>query len=230
MQYISNLNAASKIAYDKTVEYMLYYSGFSKSNGLPDNFDECDKISDYDSCLDIDRYSCENENKRIYSQINFSKMWNWAFDNPSYIIDNLYIGSAFNAASFDILKSHNIKLIINVTAEIRNYFPDDFLYEKLPIFDDNVESIEKYLDDTYRIITEFQKDSKNEKKNILIHCFMGSSRSASIIINYLMKKYSWDFDTSISYMKSKREIVNPTFRYVKDIINHSLDRNNSESS
>ena len=46
-------------------------------------------------------------------------------------------------------------------------------------------------------------------KNILIHCMAGVSRSASVLINYLMKKYDMEYDDAYKYLISKRSIVMP---------------------
>lgn len=46
-------------------------------------------------------------------------------------------------------------------------------------------------------------------KNILVHCMAGISRSVSLIVYYLMKKYNLSFDQAISIVKNKRKIANP---------------------
>ena len=40
-------------------------------------------------------------------------------------------GSAYNAASYYDLKEKNIKMILNVTSEISEYYPDDFEYHNI---------------------------------------------------------------------------------------------------
>ena len=42
----------------------------------------------------------------------------------------------------------------------------------------------------------------NNNKNILVHCFMGASRSASIVVNYMVKKHSYTVDDAINFLKS----------------------------
>jgi protein-tyrosine phosphatase len=52
---------------------------------------------------------------------------------------------------------------------------------------------------------------------------MGASRSASIVIYYLMKEMKnangddYTFDEAIKFLKEKRFTVNPTFRLTKDL-------------
>ena len=58
---------------------------------------------------------------------------------------------------------------------------------------------------------------KNADNNILIHCFMGRSRSASLITFYLMKEKGWDYDTCINIILEKRPFVNPNAGFVEQL-------------
>lgn len=49
----------------------------------------------------------------------------------------------------------------------------------------------------------------NSGQNVLVHCMAGVSRSASMIIYYLMRKYGMSFEDAHKLVKSKRTIVNP---------------------
>lgn len=46
-------------------------------------------------------------------------------------------------------------------------------------------------------------------KAILVHCAMGRSRSASIIIYYFIRKYGWSFKHAFKFLKRKRRVVGP---------------------
>jgi protein-tyrosine phosphatase len=145
---------------------------------------------------------------------NIINQYYFFFSSPTHIIDNIYLGSAFNAASYQTLKDLNIKHIINVTQEITPYFDnyEEFNYKIYKLYDNNQDDIEKYLDDSYNYII-------NNVDNILVHCYMGSSRSATIVIYYLMKKYSMTFEESINLVKEKRNIVNLTNKFREELQN-----------
>ena len=49
----------------------------------------------------------------------------------------------------------------------------------------------------------------HSKNNILIHCVVGMSRNASLVIFYMMKEKGWDYDTCYKYVKERRPIVEP---------------------
>ena len=48
--------------------------------------------------------------------------------------------------------------------------------------------------------------SKGE--SVLVHCYMGASRSASVIIYYLMKKNNWSYEHARTFVMIKRPLVN----------------------
>ncbi|CAH6421146.1 Dual specificity protein phosphatase [uncultured virus] len=224
--------AFGKIAYDKTYDYFVYYLPFNyEINDETKNVSIAinDDIKIYDNYLQIEKYEDEKGNKRILPKVGYYEEYLTFFSCPTHIIDNLYLGSAFNAASFSTLKELNIKVILNITSEISNYFPEDFEYIKYNLYDDNQQSITKYLDKSYEDIIYYQK--KIQDANILIHCYMGASRSASVIIYYLMKTQKkqngeyFNFDDALEYVKLKRNIINPTFRLTKDLAKSMINRN-----
>lgn len=167
--------------------------------------------------------------ERMFDKKSTVTQLKYFFGEPTHIIDNIYIGSAINAASYDTLKENNIGMILNMTRGLPNFYEgclndnevDDFnygefYYKKYDIEDDNQESIYDYFDKTLEDIKLYQKVVP--EKNILIHCFMGASRSASIIINYLMKEKDMPFAIAIKHMLDKREIVNPTNKFRDDLL------------
>jgi atypical dual specificity phosphatase len=159
--------------------------------------------------------------ERILPDIGMINKYYEFYQPPTHIIDNIYLGSAFNAASYQVLKDNNIKMIINVTKSLSNYHENtnEFIYKKYPIYDDNEASIQGYLNSTLSDILSFQKQNylQNKSDNILVHCFMGASRSASIVINYLMLVKNMSFDDALKFIHKKRIVVNPTKKYESDL-------------
>ena len=147
---------------------------------------------------------------------------------PTHIIDNIFLGSAYNAASKIIMEVYDIRFVLNITAEITNYFEDDesLGYKKFPLYDNNRESIMHYLRNTYDGIKEAQKLGGN----ILVHCFAGKSRSASIVAYYIMREKKIKPSIAFNMIKDKRPVINPTKKFVSDldeIFNEdNLDGNN----
>lgn len=218
LKFINYVTAVIKIGYDKSADYLGYYA--STGNDKSGEINE-DCLDDYGDIIDVDEYTDENNNKRIFKKVGLYEEYAWFFGSPSHIIDNIYLGSAFNAASYYDLKERNVKMILNVTKEISEYYPNDFTYYHYDIYDNNIESIGDYLEKAYQDIKSFQRD--NVGSNILVHCYMGASRSATIVLYYLMKEMRNEFGgpvthkEALDYLRSKRPVVNPTHRFTKDL-------------
>ena len=223
-RYVNKVNSTAKVFFDKTFDYVSYYSGYGQENSSEEEEEEDkhndDTIKDYDGLLKIELYEDETQSMRIYPSSSYYIEYSTFWGSPIHIVDNIYLGSAFNAADYETLKKNNIKIIMNATKEISDYYPKYFSYYRYKLYDNNKHRIKKYLEKSYEDIIYNQQ---NTQGNILIHCFMGASRSASIVIYYLMRTMKHDdgkpfsFDDAVGFLKEKRIVVNPTFRLTKDL-------------
>jgi len=235
-RYFDSTYAGVKVAWDKIYDYLYYYSSFKFVNEESSS----DNIDDYIVDIDKTKYTNEKTNKRIYDSVGTRKAYEMFLSEPTHIIDNIMLGSAYNAASWYTLKDNNIKVIINMTKELSSYYENehDLEYINYGLYDNNKDSMDK-LDDIYQYIIKKQSELKNFdytndndkwNGNILIHCYMGASRSASVVIYYLMIKKKYSFDEAIDYIKSKRPYINPTWRLTKDLANSTMKMKNKDDS
>lgn len=63
-------------------------------------------------------------------------------------------------------------------------------------------------------------------KNILVHCMAGISRSVSLVIYYLMKKYNMSYITALDIIKNKRIIANPNDSFKLQLLKYQEKREN----
>ena len=133
--------------------------------------------------------------------------------DPTHIIDNIFLGNSFNSSNILTLKKFGIEKIINVTQEIPNSFEDEIEYLRVPIRDTRDNFIETHLEDTYNFIM------KNNKHQLLVHCYMGSSRSAAVVVYYLIKNKNLSLDDAINYVNLKRDLVNINENFVNELKN-----------
>ena len=143
---------------------------------------------------------------RIEPKVPWYKQVRLFYSNPTKILPNLYLGSAFNAWDWCMIGKTNINVIINVTKEIDNFYQDSlgFTYYKYPIADDNNEDIHTILLNSYEQLDWHLSNGDC----VLVHCYMGASRSATVIINFLMRKFNLDYVTAYSIVKEKRPEIN----------------------
>ena len=153
---------------------------------------------------------------RIFEEDGIIKKINsFLFSEPSHIIDNIYLGNGNNAANINTLTKYKIDIIINVTSELDNYFENDntnnFEYYKFELLDEKNNDISIYFKRFITIINE------NKKKNIFIHCFMGSSRSAIMVLLYMIKVKKLSYEDSLKLLKEKRDIVNINVEFINQL-------------
>ena len=131
------------------------------------------------------------------------------------IIDNILLGNAYNARNYYELNEDNIGLIVNCSKNIPNYFEDYFEYSRVSVKDKNGEDILPYLDSAADTIHKFI--NLNPDKKILVHCYMGSSRSATVLIAYLIKYKKYRRRDALNFLKQKRDIVNINLDFFKQL-------------
>jgi len=55
-------------------------------------------------------------------------------------------------------------------------------------------------------------------KRVYVHCQMGVSRSASIVIAFLMKRFRCSVREAFSHVKKVREVIDPNPSFVKQLL------------
>jgi len=106
-------------------------------------------------------------------------------NHPSMIIDDfLYHGELSHARNIDLLRELNIRNIITVyNVKLKKEILNNFNVLWIDIHDIPLADISEYFEETNKFLDACK--TKNEK--VLVHCQMGVSRSASIVLAYLLK-------------------------------------------
>ena len=137
------------------------------------------------------------------------------------IEDNLWLGNAFAAGNIKDLKEKGIKKILTIMTMPHNYNKEDgFNHKKIEIDDMNHQNIIQYFGECLDFI-------KGDEK-ILVHCAAGASRSATIVIAYLMWKNKMKFDVAFQLVQQLRPIVWPNegFKDQLKLFEKLLNENN----
>ena len=111
-------------------------------------------------------------------------------------------------------KEKNISVILNVTSHVPFYHESEFTYHRIPIIDAPNVDIKQYFDETYKIIDE----TLSGDKKILIHCQAGISRSATIVIAYIMKKNKMKMNDAYKLVHDKRPCIGPNLGFCGQLI------------
>ena len=139
------------------------------------------------------------------------------------ILENkLWLGDYNAAEDINDLKNKGIKKILTVMNEDCPKYKGEngFVHKKIEIMDVVEQNIIQYFGECLNFI-------KGEEK-IFVHCKSGASRSATIVIAYLMWAKKMRYNEALNYTKDKRFIVLPNrgFREQLKIFDKFLIDNN----
>ena len=138
------------------------------------------------------------------------------------IIENLYLGNFSASENIQQLKDLGIKKVLSVIDfnDFPNYKDEKIIHKSVEVSDFDYQNIIQYFGECLNFI-------KGEEK-ILVHCMAGASRSATIVIAYLMWIEKMKFDDALNFVNSKRPIVDPNdgFREQLKIFEKLLEDNN----
>lgn len=128
------------------------------------------------------------------------------------IVLGLYIGNVEAASDLGLLMRLRITGIVNAAKELPNYFPYRFHYISMNYDDISKQRLNK---DALERAYDFIWNELDQGGAVLVHCHAGVSRSASIVLYYLMMQYGLDFDQALNYVRRVRGYTkanpNPSF-------------------
>ena len=134
-------------------------------------------------------------------------------DGASQVFEHVYLGSEWNAANLEELQRNGVGHILNVTREIDNFFPGQFDYLNIRVYDDEATELLKHWDRTFKFIAR----AVDSGSKVLVHCKMGVSRSASVVVAYAMKAYDWDLQKALQHVKLRRSCVKPNASFMEQL-------------
>ncbi|OLY79579.1 Dual specificity protein phosphatase 9 [Smittium mucronatum] len=161
---------------------------------------------------------------------------------PSKIIKNLYLGSEVHAYDGKILLDLNIGYVLNVArhdtentklesdiffGHSKTNFKNDKYTEKQLKKLKNIEHKDYFWDHNQsNIINEFSScfefidNAVSNNIPILVHCQLGVSRSATLIIAYIMHQKRISFNSAYSFVKLKSPKTSPNLSLIMQLLEY----------
>jgi protein-tyrosine phosphatase len=136
------------------------------------------------------------------------------------IIPHLYLSGDDVAKNINLLKDKKITHILNVTLNVSNLFETkNIKYMRICISDLSTSNLAQYFNDAFKFIDSallFNRDYNCN--NVLVHCNAGVSRSATIVIAYLLKKRLFtSYKEAYAHVKSCRPKICPNDGFVRQL-------------
>lgn len=123
----------------------------------------------------------------------------------------LYISSCDVAAQESVIQRHAIKGVISLgdMSEWAEYkvHPDPIQQLFVPICDHAAEPIREHFKECVDFINSVDGA-------VLVHCAAGVSRSATIVIAYLILHEKMEYHNAIAFVKQRRRIIKPNHGFL----------------
>jgi protein-tyrosine phosphatase len=124
----------------------------------------------------------------------------------------LFLGNINAFKNKNFISENNIKAIISVLNEPLPV-PEDLEHCHILLDDSENQDIFLHFSNVFSIIEK----ALEEKRSVLVHCVAGISRSATLVISYIMKKFRWCYEKSLIYVKDRRSGIMPNAGFEKQL-------------
>ena len=149
---------------------------------------------------------------RLFSNLRFFSALQNSFE-ANEIIDGIFLGSISSSYDFKILKDKGITHILTVIAGFEPPFPNDFNYLVINALDNENNDLSNVFEETNNFINQCLEDDGK----ILIHCAAGRSRSATVLMAYLINSFGMDVQHCLLALQNRRNIVQPNNEFLKQL-------------
>jgi len=161
------------------------------------------------------------EPEKIYKPI--------ALNNCDRIIPYLYLGGVDAVADSQSLVDQGIRAICCCLRETEfptREFANGIEYYRVDVEDIAREPIELFWPEA----TEFIHSWVSREQPVLVHCRAGVSRSASVVITYLMTYHGYSLHEAFFLVRSHRAIITPNLGFMEKLIDFEEAKRGSEAT
>lgn len=139
---------------------------------------------------------------------------------PTQSLGGLCIGNWRGSQDPKCLKTFKIAVVLDV-AGIAYKYPDNMIRHcKVVKAIDEVEyDLSAHFDDCFDYIHEHRMKGCT----VLVHCSAGISRSAAIVIGYLMKYENMDLKSALDFAVEKRPCIYPNKGFLKQLFEYGAN-------
>ena len=127
----------------------------------------------------------------------------------------LYLGDLTAAQDIEYLKENKISCVLTVADIKALSLPKSIVssYLRIPADDSVSFKLNAYYDQCFKFIQE----NRSRGKNVLVHCMAGISRSAAIVMGYLMATENMNLESAYKFVRKKRTLAFPNMGFVKQL-------------
>ena len=133
---------------------------------------------------------------------------------PENGIGGLYLGNRKSSEDYPFFKARKVKVILDM-AGIQKKYPQDIIeYAKsLNVIDWHTYDLSAHFEECFDFINEHRTNGRS----VLVHCMAGVSRSAAIVIGYIMKYHDMDLEKAFKFVRGKRSCIQPNHGFIEQL-------------
>lgn len=137
--------------------------------------------------------------------------------NVCEILPNLWLGNIKIAQTLSFYSDHNVDCVINCSKDLP-FYNEKCKNIRVSVHDNlKKEEIER-LFDYFDTCSDFINIHLKQNSTILVHCYAGKQRSASIILAYLMKYANINLYDGVNLIQSKRfQAFTPGINFISSL-------------
>ncbi|WOK96100.1 hypothetical protein Cni_G04807 [Canna indica] len=143
-------------------------------------------------------------------------------ERPSLVTNNLFIGGALAARSIYTLQylgiTHILCLCSNEIGQSDSQYPNLFQYKNFSISDEE----DADISNIFEAASDYIDYVEHSGGKVLVHCFEGKSRSATIVLAYLMLRKGFTLSEAWNMLKKVHRRAQPNDGFAKILLD--LDR------
>ncbi|RWS06797.1 dual specificity protein phosphatase 18-like isoform X1 [Dinothrombium tinctorium] len=137
------------------------------------------------------------------------------FTDFSQIDENLYL-TGIGGMTRENIKNHRITCIVNTTYEAPNLRQPGIDSIRISVDDTPTDDIGQHFDIGVDKIAEHAKRGERS----VVHCVAGVSRSAALVIAYLIKHKRMTLHDAFNHVRERRQVIRPNNGFFKQLIEY----------
>lgn len=154
-------------------------------------------------------------------------------DHWSHVFNGLYISDIYGAQNTMWIQNNGFTGIVDLSNSPHPLKFDKHIDVLRIAVDDNAHNdIKRHFAKCFQFIDAQLSQTKvhAKKHKILVFCKAGISRSATVVISYLMKTFSMTVDEAISFLKKRRPLIQPNNGFLKQLKEYEIELTNTNNS
>eukprot|EP01104_Vermistella_antarctica_P002121 TRINITY_DN1227_c0_g3_i1.p1 TRINITY_DN1227_c0_g3~~TRINITY_DN1227_c0_g3_i1.p1 ORF type:complete len:374 (+),score=96.60 TRINITY_DN1227_c0_g3_i1:645-1766(+) len=146
----------------------------------------------------------------------------------------LYLTSLPTAANLRLLRARNVGAVLSLTMKFCQFYAETVSYKQVRVYDSNKTEIREYmteclqyLNDHLTVCIKTNEDGGEQEhghKAVLVHCDAGVSRSASMVILYLMFHRDMSLLQAYLLVKERRTRICPNIGFCQQLMEFERER------